>query len=253
MAWSTAEVARMAKVTSRTLRHYHDIGLLPPARTGPNGYRYYEREQLLRLQEILVLRQLGVGLGTIAEIVRDGGDRVAALRAHHSALLAERDRFQRLADTVATTIQELEGGEDMAKVEVDHWFTGFDAETQERYEAEASERWGAESVRASREKVKDWGPEQWNQSKRAWTTTLTDLVELIEAGVQPDDPRVFDVLDRHYAWIGDLGGPIQESYARLGDLYADDPRFRRNFDRTHLGLAEFMRQAMARYAEVRLT
>jgi DNA-binding transcriptional MerR regulator len=253
MAWSIAEVARMAKVTSRTLRHYHDIGLLPPAWTGPNGYRYYEREQLLRLQEILVLRQLGVGLETIAEIVQDGRDRVAALRAHHRALLAERDRFQSLADTVATTIKELEGGDEMAKPSVDHWFTGFDAETQQRYEAEASERWGDESVQASREKVKDWGPQEWDRSKQAWADTLTGLVKLIEAGAQPDDPRVFDVLDGHYRWIDSLGGPTQESYARLGDLYADDPRFRRNFDRTHPELAEFMRQAMARYAEARLS
>jgi DNA-binding transcriptional MerR regulator len=150
MAWSIAEVARMAKVTSRTLRHYHEIGLLPPAWTGPNGYRYYEREQLLRLQEILVLRQLGLGLDTIAEIVQDGRDRVAALRAHHTALLAERDRFHRLADTVANTIRELEGADTVANVSVEHWFTGFDPEVQERDGAEAAERWGADAVRASR-------------------------------------------------------------------------------------------------------
>lgn len=251
MAWSIAEVARMAKVTSRTLRHYHDIGLLPPARTGPNGYRYYEREQMLRLQEILVLRQLGLGLDTIAEIVQNGRDRVAALREHHRALLAERDRFQRLADTVATTIRELEEGDVMAKV--DHWFEGMDSETQSRYEAEASERWGAGAVRASKEKVKDWGLEQWQRSGQDWVATLTGLVELIEAGAQPDDPRVYDVLDGHYRWLSQFWTPNRESYAGLGDLYADDPRFRRNFDGTHPELAEFMRQAMARYAEARLS
>lgn len=50
MAWSIAEVASMSKVTARTLRHYDDIGLLRPAYVGANGYRYYEQEQLLRLQ-----------------------------------------------------------------------------------------------------------------------------------------------------------------------------------------------------------
>ncbi|MFC4002552.1 MerR family transcriptional regulator [Prauserella oleivorans] len=62
MAYSIAHVARLAKVTSRTLRHYDEIGLLPPAYLGGNGYRYYEEEQLLRLQQILVLRELGLGL-----------------------------------------------------------------------------------------------------------------------------------------------------------------------------------------------
>ena len=42
----------MSKVTSRTLRHYDDIGLLRPSQVGSNGMRYYERDQLLRLQQI---------------------------------------------------------------------------------------------------------------------------------------------------------------------------------------------------------
>lgn len=65
MAWPIAEVARMSGVTARTLRHYDEIGLLPPARIGTNGHRYYEERQLLRLQQILVLRTLGLGLPEI--------------------------------------------------------------------------------------------------------------------------------------------------------------------------------------------
>jgi hypothetical protein len=49
MAWPIAELARMSGVTARTLRHYDEIGLLPPARIGSNGHRYYEERQLLRL------------------------------------------------------------------------------------------------------------------------------------------------------------------------------------------------------------
>lgn len=52
----------MSGVTARTLRHYDEIGLLPPALIGANGHRYYREHQLLRLQQILVLRALGVGL-----------------------------------------------------------------------------------------------------------------------------------------------------------------------------------------------
>jgi MerR family transcriptional regulator, thiopeptide resistance regulator len=56
MSWSIADVARMSNVTARTLRHYDAIGLLPPAWTAAGGRRYYEREQLLRLQQVLLLR-----------------------------------------------------------------------------------------------------------------------------------------------------------------------------------------------------
>ncbi|MGH3646345.1 MAG: MerR family transcriptional regulator [Micromonosporaceae bacterium] len=252
MAWSIAQVARMSGVTSRTLRHYDDIGLLPPARIGGNGYRYYEQPQLLRLQEILVLRQLGLGLDAIAEIVQDGRDRVDALRVHHRALLAERDRFTRLADTVAQTIEQLEGGEQkMAKAKVEHWFDGFDAQTEAKLAEEAAERWGADAVQRSKESHDQLDKEQ---VKRQWAEQLSALVGLIEAEVAPDDPRVFEVLDGHHRWLANGNWtPDRESYTGLGNLYADEPRFRKNFDKTHPRLAEFLREAMAAYAQARLS
>ncbi|MBM7439349.1 DNA-binding transcriptional MerR regulator [Streptomyces sp. HB132] len=95
-------------MTARTLRHYDEIGLLSPARIGTNGHRYYEEPQLLRLQQILVLRALDVGLPDIGRIPAQQIDEVDALRGHHRRLLAERDRLEALAGTVSRTIVELE-------------------------------------------------------------------------------------------------------------------------------------------------
>ena len=66
--WSIQDVARLAGTTSRTLRHYDEIGLLKPSRVGSNGYRYYDGDALLQLQRILLLRELGLGLPAIAEV-----------------------------------------------------------------------------------------------------------------------------------------------------------------------------------------
>nr|MDT0667634.1 MerR family transcriptional regulator [Micromonospora sp. DSM 115978] len=68
MSWSIVEVARMSGVTSRTLRHYDAIGLLPPARIGGHGYRSYDRDQLLRLQQIMLMRELGLGVAASATV-----------------------------------------------------------------------------------------------------------------------------------------------------------------------------------------
>lgn len=63
-------VARLAQVSVRTLRHYDEIGLLRPAEVNPQtGYRYYSADQLHRLHRILVLRDLGLPLGEIAELL----------------------------------------------------------------------------------------------------------------------------------------------------------------------------------------
>jgi MerR family transcriptional regulator, thiopeptide resistance regulator len=253
MAWSIAQVARMSKVTSRTLRHYDEIGLLSPAWVGANGYRYYEQEQLLRLQQILVMRELGVGLDAIAEIVHQGRDRVEVLRMHHSWLVAERDRFQRLANTVSRTIDELEGGENMSGKSMDHWFEGFDDPAkQEALQEEARQRWGAETVDAANANVADKPQQWWQEQGQQWGEQLSKLIDLIDAGHQPADAEVQAVIEGHYQWISGMWTTNRESYTGLGDLYADDPRFRQNFDRTDPRLAEFLRAAMAEDARTRL-
>ena len=63
--WSIQDLARAAGTTSRTLRHYGEVGLLRPSRIGGNGYRYYDQDSLVRLQRILLLRDLGLGLPAV--------------------------------------------------------------------------------------------------------------------------------------------------------------------------------------------
>jgi len=253
MAWSIAQVARMSKVTSRTLRHYDEIGLLPPAKVGTNGYRYYEREQLLTLQQILVMRELGLGLDAITQIVHQGRDQVEVLRLHRSWLEAERDRFQRLADTVSRTIDELKGGENVNATSMEHWFDGFDDPArQQALQEEARQRWGAEQVDAANAEVTGGAKQWWAENGKQWAEQLTALIELIDAGHDPADERVQAVIEGHHRWLSGMWTPNRESYTGLGDVYADDPRFRANFDRTDPRLAEFLRAAMAEFARTRL-
>ena len=60
--FTVKQLSETAGVTSRTLRYYDEIGLLKPSRVGDNGYRYYDDEALLRLQQILLYRELGMPL-----------------------------------------------------------------------------------------------------------------------------------------------------------------------------------------------
>ena len=139
--WSIQHVARASGVTARTLRYYDEIGLLRPSSIGPNSYRYYGREQLERLQEILLLRELGLDLATISAILAGDHDRLDALRMHRRQLLAERDRLDSLVATLTATIAHLQEGTDMPAEEM---FAGFrfTRETINELEALAIERSG---------------------------------------------------------------------------------------------------------------
>ncbi|GGP56768.1 MerR family transcriptional regulator [Saccharothrix coeruleofusca] len=252
MAWSITEVARMSKVTSRTLRHYDAIGLLTPAHVGSNGYRYYEREQLLRLQQILLLRDLGLGLDAVAEVL-DGRHRVVdVLRAHHAWLRAEQERLARLASTVARTIEEVEGG---AEVDMAELFDGIDADRQARYEAQLVERFGEgarQHIDEGRRRMRGWTKADASAYLAEWEDITRAYAELSGAGVAVDAPRALELTDRHYRWICRSWTPDRESYTGLGRLYVDEPEFRAQLDAHAEGVAEYARDAIAAYARVRL-
>jgi DNA-binding transcriptional MerR regulator len=247
MSWSIAQVARMSNVTSRTLRHYDDIGLLRPAHVAASGYRYYEREQLLRLQEILLLRELGLGLEAIGRTLDGAQDALDALRQHHRSLLAERDRYEQLAATVAKTITELEGGDNMPAEQL---FAGFD---HSQYEEEVAERWGhTEAYAESKRNVAAMTPADAERIQAEQAEVESALVELLDAGVPAGDERTLDVVDRHYRWFCNFWTPDRTAFTCVGKMYVDDERFKVNYDSRRPGLAEYLRDAMAAYAQARL-
>ncbi|WP_372408816.1 MerR family transcriptional regulator [Streptomyces luteireticuli] len=252
MAWSIADVARMSGVTSRTLRHYDETGLLPPAWIGNNGHRYYEEADLLRLQQILVMRELGVGLREIRAVLDSRADRVAVLREHHRRLLEERDRLETLARTVGRTIAELEEGKDgkgMTEISSpENLFEGFDWSSRSD---EVRERW-PEHWEQSRRAVEAMTASDTEQWQREVTAQMIRFAEFMAAGTPVDDPAVQAEVDAHYRGVCRFWTPDAEAYKGLGQHYVDDPEFRANYDRVAEGLAGYQRDAMVVYADVRL-
>jgi MerR family transcriptional regulator, thiopeptide resistance regulator len=251
MAWSIAEVARMAKVTSRTLRHYDEIGLLRPAHVGANGYRFYEQEQLLRLQQVLLLRELGLGLEAIAEVLAGQRDRVAALRQHEQWLRGERDRLGRLADTVAHTITQLQGGGAMPAPELFEGFADRQAEAEEALAARFGEG-VREHFATARERTRSWTREDYLAAQRSAEELDARVLDLMRAGAAPDSPAALEVVGDHYRMVSQHWTPDRESYAGLGRLFAEDPQYRSRYDALAPGLAEYYRDAITAYAEQRL-
>lgn len=247
-------VARLSGVTARTLRYYDEIGLLRPARVGAGGVRYYGQEQLLRLQEILLLRELDVDLAAIRGVVDGTRDRLEALRAHHERLLAERGRLDRLAATVAATITHLERGVDMPAEEMFEGFR-FDREGLAELEATLAERTGQTGqpyFDEVRRRTADWTDEQFRQADREASALEMRVLALLRSGVAVDDPAVFAVLDEDVAGQRELWSLDADSYAQLGRAFAGVPELRARLDARDPALADYLRDAMIAYADARL-
>ncbi|KAE8765170.1 MerR family transcriptional regulator [Georgenia thermotolerans] len=243
MEWSISEVARATATTSRTLRHYGDVGLLAPSRTGPNGYRYYDEAALLRLQRILLLRELGLGLPAIADVLAGQHDVVAALETHLALLRQERDRLERQITSVTRTIERRkEGGPLMAE----EMFDGFD---HTQYREEVEQRWGREAYARSDRWYRGLSDEEKRSFGQRHVDIAADYARARDRGLAPDAAEVQEVVRRHHAWLARpmAGAVSQEYFLGLGEMYVADPRFAANYGGEDG--ARYVRDAMRVYAE----
>ncbi|MFJ4045649.1 MerR family transcriptional regulator [Microbacterium sp. NPDC089987] len=263
MDWSIQEIARLAGTTSRTLRHYDDIGLLPPSRLAHNGYRHYDQTALVRLQRILLLRELGLGLPQIAEVLSHAGSgaqaeaaQASALETHLAWLRQEQQRMLRQIASVENTIAALREGEEIM---AENMFDGFD-HTQYKDEVEA--RWGRKAYADSDRWWRGMGAEE----RHAWQQRAADLardwVAAAESGADPASDEAQRIARRHVEWLTSIpgtpasvaGGDVKAYVIGLGEMYVADPRFGANYATSAGGTAgaEFVRDALRVYAETNL-
>ncbi len=161
MDYTVKQLSRLAGVSTRTLRYYDQIGLLCPTRNPGNGYRVYDTQALLLLQQILFFKELDFSLEDIQEIVTSPNFNVLdALEAHRKNLLQQVKRFNHLVETVDKTIMHLKGEKSMSEGE---YYAGFSEEQEKRYTAEARERYDPQMVDESVNLWKSYSKEKKNQ------------------------------------------------------------------------------------------
>jgi len=256
MSYTVSKLSKISGVSVRTLHWYDEVGLLKPAYHGQNGYRYYEEEQLLTLQQILFFRELDLSLEEIRRILGGSAfDKMRALSIHKKALQNSLVRTKKLIKTIDKTLLHLKGETTMEHSEL---YYGFDSEKQKTYEKELKQilkeknYQGEDLIEESRKRTKNWKKEDWSDVKKVSDTIYHDLAKAIGDGMSPDSDEVQTILEKHFAMIRRFYEPTKEVYLGLSEMYVEHPDFRKFYDAYHPELAEFLKKAMQIYAENRL-
>lgn len=248
---TVTEVARLSGVSVRTLHHYDQIGLLKPAFTGQNRYRHYGQEELLRLQQILLHRELGIPLLEIGAILdAPGFDRVRALRQQRVRLSAEAKRYAQLVRTIDRTIASLEGERAMRNADL---YKGISPDKQADYEAWLAEQYGGdmpERIALGKRKYEALSEAEKQQLNQELHDMEQGLAEGLRRGVPMGSPSLDPLLARHRAWVSEMWGrPCPpEAYAGLADLYLQHPDFIARYETIEPGFAEYLSGSMKVYA-----
>lgn len=107
---SIGRMARLFGITTKTIKHYEEVGLLQPAYVNPdNGYRYYAYAQQQRLQQICLLRSFGVSLNDIKEMDQTGMKQI--LKSRLTAIESEISALQQIKWQISNTLSK--GEEEM--------------------------------------------------------------------------------------------------------------------------------------------
>lgn len=248
MSLTVGEVARLSGVTIRTLHHYDAIGLLRPGGRDANGYRYYDDDDLDRLQRILFYRELELPLIEIQALLDGGEETLDHLRRQHHLLTKRRHRLDRLITTLEQTMDAKKLGINLTPEEMLEVF-GDTSPGEDLDEAER--RWGDTSQwRQSRERAGAYTKQDWLRFRGENDDLVRRAVAAFDAGEPAEGGHAMDLAEEARQlinrWFYDCS---PEQHLLLGDLYVDDPRYTASYDQDHPGLARWLRTAIQANAE----
>lgn len=260
--YSVKQLADLAGVSVRTLHHYDQIGILKPATIKQNGYRVYGEKELLILQQIMFFKELDIPLEEIERILKlPNFDLQNALKEHRHLLLLKKKRLDGLVDTIDKTIKRINSKETMTSNDSQNAKSGrvpkdaelynsFDTKEVDQYAEEAKQRWGhTEAYKQSQERYGKMSQAEKDKVGAEGDKLMKEIAAAMKEGKTSNSSEVQALIHRHYEGLRTFYDPNPEMYKGLGEMYSADDRFRAFYQKYADGLAEYLRDAMAIYAD----
>lgn len=247
MTHTVQKLAALAGVSVRTLHHYDQIGLLKPSFVAENGYRYYEEKELVALQQILFFRELDFSLEKTKHILQSPQfNALAALIDQKKLLKIKKRRVEKLIKTLEETIESLEKGESM---NTQTTFSALSDPTYQKYKDEVEEKWGnTTAYQQSMQRVGKMTEADLERVKEEGGKITSAIAQLMINGYTAESEEVQKKMERFYQHLHNFYDPTPAMFAGLGQMYVDDPRFTKVYEKQATGLAIFMHDAMKIYA-----
>ncbi|MDP7062248.1 MAG: MerR family transcriptional regulator [Planctomycetota bacterium] len=208
------ELAEQTGITVRTLHHYEELGLLVPSHRSEANHRLYSETDLLRLQQILSLRQIGLPLAQIGELLADPECSVEqVLQQHLEWLEQEGDRIQRLRSLLINLQKSIAaGGSSLEQVtQTLQWTQKMDKYLSKEQQQILQDRHDA------------MGAEGMAEAQKQWAQLGEDLVAAVEDGVDPSSEDGKIIGRRFRDLMAALTGGDQEIEHAVGAMNQANP------------------------------
>ena len=240
------EFAKLTGVSVRTLHFYDEIGLLKPSSVDEqNGYRFYDEQTLMRMQEILFYRELNFSLKEIRMILSSPDyDKQNALKEQKHLLTLKKERLERIISALDSAMK----GEIVNMNVFDN--SEFE-EKRNEYAKEAREKWGdTAAYKEYAEKTADYSEDKHKQVNSAMEERIAEFADCKRNGFAPESQKTQALVKKWQDFITEnYYTCTKEILVGLGEMYVADERFQKNIDRHGDGTAQFMSDAIKVYCK----
>jgi DNA-binding transcriptional MerR regulator len=231
--WKVGQLAKRTGISVRTLHHYDQIGLLTPSHRTASGHRLYDRDDVVRLQQIVMLRQLGFALEEIGAALAEAS--LPHLIDLHLARLREQiERERRLMsrlERMALWLREEE------EVSTDEFFKTIEEMTMfEKYMTE-------EQLETIRKRGETIGPERIEEAQQEWPRLIEEVRQEMQRGTDVHSPRVQALAQRWMALVNEFTGGDAGIERSVATMYRTEPGAAERFG-FDTKVWEYIRQAM---------
>jgi len=236
-SYQSREFAIRAGVTVRTLHHYDRLGLLKPSRRSRAGYRLYSDTDLIRLEQIVVLKSIGLPLRELGRLLgeeraaardgsavaqaRDGSAVLAQVLARQERVLAEKRRqMDRAIRAVGAARRALEAGG------APDWtlFTKIIKEIVMQEDTDWTAQYYSEEAKTKVDARRHlWSPELQERVTKQWNDLFRDVEAAL--GEDPASERAQALVARWRALVETSTGGDAEIQKGLNRMYSDMPQW----------------------------
>jgi len=210
------EFAVLAGVTVRTLHHYDRVGLLRPRRAA-NGYRLYRELDLVRLEQIVALKFLGLPLRRIRALLdRDGTGLAGALEMQRTVLESRRVLLNQAIDAIREAENMAKAGARPAAALLRKIIEVIEMQNSSEWTTKYYSDAAQQKLAALRQ---DWSPELQERISREWLDLIGDVQAAL--GEDPAGDKAQELAGRWMGLVEQFTGGDAEIAGGLGKLWAD--------------------------------
>jgi DNA-binding transcriptional MerR regulator len=238
------EFAELAKVTVRTLHHYHRLGLLKPSGYTKAGHRLYRKRDLVRLQQIVTLKFIGFSLQQIKELLDAKSFNLAIALRQQREILAEK---QRGLERAIKAIEQAERAIETSNEPEAETFRKIIEVINMQNNMEWTSKYYSEDARQKiEERARTTPREVIEQGQRDWAILIQEVEAAVSERIEPSSERAQSLARRWSELLHAFTGDDAQIQAGLNKMYADQSNWPATFPKPFSDEAgAFMCEAIA--------